>query len=574
MNRFWVAFWAYVCLSLALVFYVPTLIPVKFAFSESYFFGYNNRVGFLLFVSLTALASLWWRNFTLAPSAATPPEAVPRRSLWIGMAAGLALCLVMYVLTARWGQFRDSAYFVQRIELISNGLRPYQDFEFAYGSSLLYLPLLLSRVLHLSIPNGYYLFWTLNVLVGIWMLYEVVNRVDTPSPHKNNIFALLCLALIPGILTTGTNYTGVRFLAGPLFVLIIFKTIRDGGLKSQIAGSVQAAFFTFLLLLISPELAIAFCLGVATFFFLFYWRSETRLWLIPYISMLLLQTLLMMTAQRLGVFVTFKSFANGGYNFPIVPAPHILMLFISVFFCACYIAETLSKRDFRSNTLLLLLVCLPSLAPAMGACDPVHVIYDAIGIFLICMLRVSNDAVKWNWYRFGFAVTFVVLDISFGQLPYIYSVQAAVTSAIKGQSTPDLTTDPVLLPSGLKESALAPFGYSPSHHPTALDSGYYFGTLNAFTPDAVSTKISEVMHQPTRDLVLPEHYDRLCHYDPNSDRLVLSLVLTYPFQWQAVHKESIYTPLCDYIQRNYFMTIPPRPDTFGYGIWTRKWPPS
>jgi hypothetical protein len=569
-TRFRVTFWAYVGLSLSLVFYVPTLVPVKLVFSESYFFGYNNRIGFLLFVSLTAIGSLWWRRFTLDLPATRTSEPVSRRSLWICMMAGLVLCLFMYGLTARWGQFRDSTYLINRIELAARGLHPYRDFEFPYGLSFLYMPILLSRLLHLSIPNGYYVFWAMSVIVGIWMLYEIINRSDCPSEHKSTIFMLLSLSMLPGILTTGPNYTGFRFLTAPLFSLILFETIKDGSIKAQIRGSLEAIVFTLMLLLISPEIAVAFCLGVSSFFFLFYMRSENKLWLAPYGCMLLSLILLILTANRFGVFLALKSYASGGSNFPIVPAPHILVLFVSVFFCTCFAAEELSKREFRSNSLLLLLVSLPSLAAALGYCDPLHVIFNALGIFLVCMLRVSNNALIWNWYRFVFAVTFIVLDLIGGQLIYLNPIEGAVASLSRSQTTPDLTTDPILMPSGLKGPAMVPFGYFPSHSPTGLDGGYYFGTLNALTPEAVAAKILELAHQPTKDLVLPEHYDGWCHIAPDMDKLSLSIVLAYPFRWRAVHKENVFAPLCDYIQQNYFLRVAPQPDTYRYGIWTRR----
>ena len=273
-------FWIYASLSLFLVFYIPTLVPVKLNSSESYFFGYNNRAGFLLFVPLMAVASLWWRSFRLTSLSESPSIAVSVWQLWKAWAIGLTACGFMYWLTARYGGYRDSSYLIDRIELASRGLFPYRDFEFSYGAALIYLPLWISRIFRLSIPNAYYFFWLLSVLAGIWMLRQVINRIDCPSREKGNVFVLLYLAMLPGILSTGTNYTGVRFLSGPLFALIVYDAIRNRSVKSQIVGSLQAIAFCAALLLVSPESAIAFCAGISAFFFFFYIPTNTQ-WFIP-----------------------------------------------------------------------------------------------------------------------------------------------------------------------------------------------------------------------------------------------------------------------------------------------------
>jgi hypothetical protein len=152
----------YACLSLFLIFFIPRYIPGKFVASDSYTFGYNNRIGFLLFVLFAAIGSTWWRRFSMP---AMPVEASPfvrRRTVWMCMAISFGMCLFMYFCTARLGHFGESSYLINRIELTSRGLRPYRDFEYAYGISFLFLPVAISRVFHLSIPNSYYMFWMLN----------------------------------------------------------------------------------------------------------------------------------------------------------------------------------------------------------------------------------------------------------------------------------------------------------------------------------------------------------------------------------------------------------------------------
>ena len=567
---FKILFSAYVGISLALVFYVPTLVPGAFVASESYVFGYNNRIGFLLFISLTAIGSLWWRKFNLGSPSVPPAEPVHRTRLWIGMAVAGALCALIYAFTARLGHFGESAYLINRVEMASLGFHPYRDFEFAYGASFLYLPILFSRLLHLSIPNGYYFFWAISVVAGVWMLAEVINRIDCPGKHKNSIFLLLYLFLLPSILTTGLSYTGMRYLAVPLLALIVFQVIRDGRLQTQIYGSLLAPLFTLLLILISPELGIAFCLGISSYFFLFYLQTPNRLWLVVYGGMLLLQALVMQAASKFSVLQTLKSFAGGACAFPIVPAPHILILFFSVFVCSCFIAESLWKREFRSNSLLVLLVTFPSLVAALGRCDAGHVVSNVMGIYIVCMLRLSNKAALWKWYRVAFVVVFLVIAPLSMLLVYTGNIAEAIASRSKSASVPDGSGDAAILPAHLDGPAQAPFGYFVNHNPIALQQGYYLGTDDVLNPDAVAFKIAEIAKNHASEIVLPKDYSLYCEIHPESSKFLIRILFAYPFNAKAVHTESIYAPLCQYIWQNYSRKVPPQDDTFGYSIWTRK----
>jgi hypothetical protein len=93
------------------------------------------------------------------------------------------------------------------------------------------------------------------------MLSRVIDIVDYPSRHRNGIFILLYIFMAPAAITTGVNYTGCRFLAAPLFSLLVFRRVQSGSLRDQIKGSLQAVLFTFLLLVISPEAGVAFSIG-------------------------------------------------------------------------------------------------------------------------------------------------------------------------------------------------------------------------------------------------------------------------------------------------------------------------
>ncbi len=593
---------AYICVSLFAVFYIPTLIPGKLAASESYMFGYNNRVGFILFILLTAIGAIYSGRLQLQfPLTGQRADSVQPATFWKCMAGALGVCIVMYFLTARLGGFGESAYLINRVDLAAHGLRPYRDFEYAYGASFIYLPILLSKILHITIPNAYYLFWALNVLGGVWFLVEVINRIDYSGKHKNEIFLMLYWFMIPGIVSTGLNYAGLRFLSAPLFALLVFRSIRDRKFKSQISGSLLVVLFTAILLLISPEIGIVFGLGASAFFFLFYMNSEHKLWLVPYISMLFLLACLFGLANKLNVFYTLKSMGSGGFNFPIIPAPHILILFALTFLCACYLVFALATGNFRSNTVLVLFVSIPSLAGALGRCDPGHVAFYGIGIFIVGLLCISNSDRWWKVSKAAFVLIFIIFaylstlwlsGIGISRASAYLLLRSRIIPAslverimekhygkietkqklgmLEILSTQNATSDSVVIPHQVQGTVEIPFGYVVTYNPTGLDGGYYFSTVNAFSPKAVRVKISELAQNPNRELLLPEKYANDCQLNPAASRKLISILFDYPYFKHVVHTEDIYKPLCDYISENYSLIVPAQSDTYGYGIWARK----
>ena len=119
---------AYVIGSLAAIFYLPTLVPLRPTASDSYVFGYNNRAGIVLLLLLTAIGAIWKKglNIQLLPSGNSQP--VPKKYLIWSLLATTCGCLVMYAFAGQFGGFGESSYEIDRIWLLSLGKIPYVDF--------------------------------------------------------------------------------------------------------------------------------------------------------------------------------------------------------------------------------------------------------------------------------------------------------------------------------------------------------------------------------------------------------------------------------------------------------------
>lgn len=595
-------FWgAFVVYALFLISYVPTLVAGRFVVSDSYVFGYNNRVGFLLVLLFTGIAALLLRKSKLKFSTADSSDSVRSAVLWICVAAIVASGIGMYLLTSRLGSFGESTYFINRIELCSRGLRPYRDFEFAYGSFFIYGPLLLTRLLHISIPNAYYLFWIINLGLGTWFLFEVVNGVDFPGRHRNTIFILLFLVTLLSVLCVGLNYTALRFVLAPFSAILIFRVIHDGKIKSQIWGSLLMLFFTAVLILVSPEIAIADALGMLAFMPMFYWRSNRKHWILAYLGALVFMACLFYEANRSGVFSTLVSIGEGGLNFPIIPSPSMLMFLFVFFLGAQQVISALVAGSIHSNYVSVLLVCLPTVAAALGRCDPGHIFWNALILLLIGFLWASGSPIAWKYYSAAFILIFVALG-SVSSL-WLYRSElgrAFINVALSGTSRPggvhevathlltrhfgaaapaklfklsalahqDASSDSIDLKPHLEGLSMAPFGYSVSHNPTFLDFGYYWGMLNVVDSKAVTWKIAELRSRPDRGLLLPEHWEGNCSIAPDDSKKLIQILFMYPYQAHAVHTQSVYVPLCSYIYSHYGFVG--SSETNGYQLWSPK----
>lgn len=75
---------------------------------------------------------------------------------------------------------RRGAYTLNRIQMLLQGLRPYRDFEFAYGPAHLYIPVLFMRLTYGSVIYGYYAWWLSQWLVGTAMLWAAVRLLQLP----------------------------------------------------------------------------------------------------------------------------------------------------------------------------------------------------------------------------------------------------------------------------------------------------------------------------------------------------------------------------------------------------------
>lgn len=563
----------FIVFSLVAVLYLPYFFPVPPSASESYIFGYSNAAGVLFLLLLASLGALWTKGLNLPFLSNGESSKVPLKYLWLFLFIESAACATMYWRVHRFGGVAEAGYEVQRIWLLSQGKIPYIDFAWAYGAGLLYGPLWICKCLHLSIANGYYLFWAAACLAGIVLLYIVVNLVDYPTTRRKEIFLLLGISWFLCVPSLGVNYSALRFVCPLFFVLLIYKMSRRSGRFAYPAACFLAIVFTAVLFLISTETAVSLVFASSIILYMEMPVSYRRLAFFCYLPTLACLAVLILLAYKLHVLDSVKTAGGGDIDLPITLAPVTLLFFAAVFICACYLVNRSLRTGCLDNTIAIVIFSIPMTAAALGRCDPVHILGNGMGFLLAAFYYAGGLPRLWKIYRTAFITCFIVLNgLTVGVFALIYR------GGHSHSMLPENANLALIYPESkhLRSDGIfeVPFGYVPNggavYLSPQLDYGYYYQLDNAGTPDGIRRKIDQLRQHPERGILLTKNFLSFCKVYPETEREFLSLLLAFPYLARPAHTQSINKPFCDYILTHYDLAESATPETFQYELWTPK----
>ena len=495
----------YVLIAFAAIFYLPRLVPSAPSAADSYLFGYNNRIGIILLLFFTALGVVLTRGFNLHTDAPSEYRALPRWMLPVSLLLVALGCAAMYAIAGRYHGFGESYYLIDRISLLNQGRVPYRDFEFVYGPAQLYGPLWLHHLLPLGIGDSYYLFWTLSYLLGTWFLFKCIDEIRFPTSAKPAIYVMLYVAGLFATIRMGTNYTFLRY-ALPLYLVVKLNTrFRDARFPRIILDIFVCAVFCAILVLSSPETAVAF--GFSSGCIALFCRS------LAIRQRMLIATLLVIAygavfAVALKFHVLDAMLADGGgaINFPIVPGPPILVYFVSIFICACWLFRGFIHRSTDDPTLGLLFFSIPMIAAALGRCDPSHVFWNGLATFFASLLYMSLFRRAWPIYALAYLLFIFLLPNASEFYLFVPQVRAARYLDKHPQARPSETKIQAFLTSW-PGNYVAPFGFRPdgfgTYQSPRIEYGRFEDVINVSIPHSVDQKLREMSTRPDRALILP-----------------------------------------------------------------------
>jgi hypothetical protein len=593
----------YVLVSVTAVFYVPYLFAVQPAASPSYYFGYNNRLGVLLLLTLVAFGSIWTREINYSFVDTVNHSKSSQKALVLALTAVSIACLFMFAIAGRQGGFLESSYDIDRTWLLLQGKVPYVDFEWPFGVIFLYIPVSLCRTLSISPMVACALTWALGTLAGVWMLFAVVNAIDYHTTKRTAIFILVLGGSILGIVFMGVHSSLVRYTLPLVFILRVHRVISSNRSNRITRALVLCLMLTGALLLVSPEIAISHGFACAVLFLLDIRISTVRR-LMLFFLLITAFGLIFSIAGWFHVLDTMRSSSSGADSMPIVPAPFILAYFAGLFLCAAYVRHRFVRAQVRDNTIALIVYSLPMTTAALGRCGLYHVFANGLGILVPSLFYVSNHPRTWRWVQIAFVLIFIVLIPVYTYGPLITQLTVVTLYAngdgpvgrfFQGQINEHLSPQKraslersrqqFAVPNNVDPSKTymtwhgtfaAPFGFRPNTIGTSLtdvvDYGYYEGLENANTPNAIHRKIDELVHNPQRALLLPAHFDRLCTVDVALEQSKLSSYFGFPYSHAAAHPDSVRAPLCAYIHSRYILAEEASPSNYRYELWKPKEP--
>jgi hypothetical protein len=487
-------------------------------------------------------------------------------SLVLALFVAMACCAYRLLPVTRHRIGGEAAYTLNRIQMLLQGLRPYRDFEFAYGPSHLYIPVLVMRLTHGSIIHGYYFWWILQWLGGTAMLWVAIRLLQLPFPHRRIIFWIIFTMQLPSIAAEGTAYTPTRSIGSAFFVILVASFVNRR--KKPILIAVTGVLCVAATLSISPEQGIAVFAGLLVWFLLLIITSPGALTTSGASIFLLGTAIIMLCCWRMGEFATLLVFSRGAYAFPLLPSPtNILILSIYVA-AACAGVHAFFCRRFDSVAIPLFLAGFALLPPAMGRCDCGHLLMTAPAVFLGVAAIDSRPVLRIWWSPLAIAL----IVIAPATIPsYLRHREVRGQTLVSAKLSAVYRSDPAVFAHHPCPVIYRSVNFAPKAFETAaqdcLDTGRYYMTQNAFTPQTVDAILRDLDRRPLHPLVLRDMplADQLQPIDaPLSDLHIYELS---PWLPHPRNPPFTYQKLQTYIEENY--TPSPHPIA-GFRIWYPK----
>lgn len=398
-----------VCAATALlVFVFPFAVPSPFVptISASYVAGFNNRAAAVA-AALIGISVLFWSWRRSRPTDSPflsdrEPERLGPLSIRIVVLATCAFFAIAEWLVAQshLRYIADVGYFIEQMTSHAEyGRTLYTELEFAYGPLLFYPTIFLQRLLHCSWLTAYFVTLAIDQSVGLVLLAYVLNELPFAGRDRRIGFVLFAIGALNPLL--GLNYTFLRLITP--FATLLLATRSDSLWRT----TVLLAAGELLQLGISPELGFAFLAGAMTFVVLRAFRDGLR-WLIAAVAPALGLLIFLLTFGR-PYLRMLASFSRGALNLPVAPYPHILIFLIAlVWLVPLSLGKALRSNQPKSLRMAACYALAIGLLPAaFGRCDPLHVFFNGIGVFVLSLACIRTQPARVRTVWLGCLVIFV-----------------------------------------------------------------------------------------------------------------------------------------------------------------------
>jgi hypothetical protein len=497
--------------------------------SKAVYAGYTNWITPLVAILLVGSLALGAFIFLVArDDAISLQSAIVDHTSWksktLHIVAAALLCLFVVAAFPVWST--EDGYFGQRLTMMTEGLRPYRDFEYAYGYIVAYLPYAL-HLTGLSIRTSLILATVLFALVGVTSFAFILERtVPTPKARIVLFWLLVTCELFvePG---PSLNYNFGRYALPFVVVSVVTESLpllRITQIFATFAGAV------LLLEFVSPEIAFGCCAGLLAWLVVICREISISKLAAAAIGMVaaLISTLVLLP----DMFTTFFSYASVEAVMPIVPNP-IMVLAVLTFMTVGAINFTVALSIWRGGKLpadaprlalpaayaLLSAALLPAL---IGRSWPtITIAYGFVPIIMTIGYALQSGAKRMAWTIASIFAAFVLYSAQFAlRIDSGYVVHYAQSACVRlhlTRCTPPRNQPTVQNDRLIVRATVADF--IRAHFPGAYDPlaaqgasqlgvssvGYYVGLTDIVTDQGLDRKIAELDRAPY--YILPVHQE-------------------------------------------------------------------
>lgn len=413
------------------VFLLPWYVATnRIVPGESYALGFNNRFAILALGVALLLAVVASRVGTASRQALgwLADPVVPAPQWWDGRKEYLTLCgwaIAWSLVLWGWGTYLvDPAWceargFLQALDLMAAGRKPYGDFMFNYGPATLYVPYAISWLTQGDVSFEYAYLFTLIAftLVGFAALFVVLQALALGHSAR---WVPLFLGLAGwSQISMGLNGVPLRFLVVPSSLVLVHAAIRarqQAGTSAHLTAFLASGGAMSAATLMSPEMAIAGVAACTVYAFALALAGAVRLAVSCLAGLLFLASLIGVIGPD--YFLSVFAFASGGGNFPIYPNAHnVALVAVCMYVIPNMIAAGLRQpRDPRAPLSLALAVAGGMLLPAaLGRCDPGHVYFNGLVPFTMMFAVTARRGpfLRRSWWCIYGLLFIVLLQFSY-----------------------------------------------------------------------------------------------------------------------------------------------------------------
>ncbi len=226
------------------------------------------------------------------------------------------ICVFVIATFPVWSN--EEGYFGQRLTMMVAGLKPYQDFEYAYGYIVSYLPYLL-HLTGLSIHFSLVITLCLFAVAGIISFAFIVERYITNQLYQVTLFWLLVICetfVNPG---PSLNYNFGRYALPFVFISLLtesFQTFSIVLIFTIFAGAVVVLDF------ISPEIGLGFSFALLAWLAIIFRQASPGKWAAGFMGILITTVGIPLAVPNM--FTTFNAYVHAPLLMPVVP--NIIMM--------------------------------------------------------------------------------------------------------------------------------------------------------------------------------------------------------------------------------------------------------